>query len=234
MRCSSRTLRRISSGPSTITDGTPGYDGRSGTPDAGHQPVVAVAAGLADHRQADLHPRAVDQPVGERLLDAEVGAARVAHRGDRRPAASPEVPRRLVELVGERRVRLPPQVDVAGGDVHVAVEQARAAASCRRRRRRRRRRGPLPTSTIRPSSTATSAGPGSATPCRRTRNRPGTPFASSSAPVCCRSVAGAVGRAAAPVERPAREVRAIVVGQPPGPAGAASPSPGLVRARSSP
>ena len=47
-------------------------------------PVVAVAAGLAEHDHRDLHPRAGDHPALDRLLDAQVGPAGVADAGDAR------------------------------------------------------------------------------------------------------------------------------------------------------
>ena len=57
-------------------------------------PVVAVPAGLADHRDRDLHPRTGDEAAVDRLLDAEVGPARVADGGDSDVEG-------LAEVVGE-------------------------------------------------------------------------------------------------------------------------------------
>ncbi len=48
-RMISRTRLRISSGPSTMPGGRPGCGDRRTAVDAGRQPAVAVAAGLAEH-----------------------------------------------------------------------------------------------------------------------------------------------------------------------------------------
>ena len=88
-------------------------------------PRVAVAAGLADHAEADLHARPADEAVVDRLLDAEVGAARVADGGDADAERRLEVVHRLVEAVAERRLEVARRVDGADHDVGVAVEQAR-------------------------------------------------------------------------------------------------------------
>jgi hypothetical protein len=90
---------------------------------ARRHPAVAVAAGLRDHRQRDLHPRTADEAVLERPLEPQVGAAGVADGGDADGQRRLEVGDRLVEAVGERRLGHPPDVDVAQHDVDVAVEQ---------------------------------------------------------------------------------------------------------------
>ena len=65
----------------------------------GRQPAVAVATGLADQADRDLQAWPRNQPVVDRLLDAEIRARGVPHRGDAEPERGPKVPRRLVELV---------------------------------------------------------------------------------------------------------------------------------------
>ena len=91
----------------------------------GRIPVVAVAAGLGQHDERDLQPRAQEQPVVHRLLDPEVGAAGVADARDPRPERRLEVPAGLVELARERLLDGRPQVDIADRDVNVAIEQSR-------------------------------------------------------------------------------------------------------------
>lgn len=81
-----------------------------------------MAASLED-KVGEL--RAADKPASLRHLDAEVGAAGVAHRGDARGQGQFRVPHGLVEVQRERR-RLPFQrVERAIHQVHVAVEHAR-------------------------------------------------------------------------------------------------------------
>jgi hypothetical protein len=92
---------------------------------AGRQPAVAVAAGLADHAEADLHPGAADEAVLHRLLHPEIRPAGVAHRRDADAQCRLEVVHRLVEAIAERRLDAPHRVDGAEGDVGVAVEQPR-------------------------------------------------------------------------------------------------------------
>jgi len=99
-----------------------GEDGQVGAADV---PPVAVAAGLGQHADRDLHPRAGDQTAPDRLGDAQVGAAGVADRGDALRQGAPQVVQRLVVAVAERRLQLPQGVDAAHHHVHVAVEQAR-------------------------------------------------------------------------------------------------------------
>ena len=83
-----------------------------------------MATGLADHLDRDLHPRARDEPVLDSLFDAEIGAVGVADRGDAGFERGPEVPDRLEEPIGERRLGVSPEVDVAEENVGVAVEEA--------------------------------------------------------------------------------------------------------------
>ena len=64
---------------------------------AGREPRIAVAAGLADHRQRDPDPRSRDEAVGHGLLEAEVRPASIADRGDPRPERRGQVPNRLEE-----------------------------------------------------------------------------------------------------------------------------------------
>ena len=75
-------------------------------------PVVAVAAGLAEHDDRDLKARAGDRPVGDRLLDPEVGAAGIAHGRDPDREGLAEVLLGDVELARERLLGVAPQVDV--------------------------------------------------------------------------------------------------------------------------
>jgi hypothetical protein len=89
------------------------------------RPGVAMAAGLADHRQADLHPGSVDQPLVDGALDAQVGAAGVAHGGDPGAQRGLQVVDRLEEHVAERGVQVAQLVHVADHDVDVAVEEPR-------------------------------------------------------------------------------------------------------------
>jgi hypothetical protein len=91
-------------------------------PSAGGHPAVAVAAGLAQHRDRDLEPRPADEAFLDGELHAEVGAACVADGRDPDPERRLEIPDRLVKPVGERRLDQPPQVDVAEHDVDVCVE----------------------------------------------------------------------------------------------------------------
>ena len=84
-----------------------------------------MAAGLAQHRERDLEARPAHDPLLDRLLDAEVGAAGVADGRDADPNRRVEVPDRVVEAVRERRLQVPPDVDVAEHHVDVRVEEAR-------------------------------------------------------------------------------------------------------------
>ena len=84
-----------------------------------------MAARLAEHRQRDLEARPAHDPLLDCLLDAEVGAARVAHGRDADPNRRVEVPNRVVEAVGERGLEVLPHVDVTEHHVHVRVEEAR-------------------------------------------------------------------------------------------------------------
>ena len=83
-----------------------------------------MAAGLAQHRDRDLHARPAHDPLLERPLDAEVRATGVAHGGDADAEGRVEVPDRLVEAVRERLLHQPPDVHVTKHDVHVRVEEA--------------------------------------------------------------------------------------------------------------
>ena len=103
-------------GPTRVGD----EEGGVGPADA---PVVAVPAGLAEHDDRDLHARARDHPALDRLLDALVGAAGVAHAGDADVQRLLEVRRRLVELQAERRLDEPHLARRVHHDVHVAVEE---------------------------------------------------------------------------------------------------------------
>ena len=82
-RTSSRTRLRTSSGPSTTPLGRPGCGSEERHLGAADAPVVAVATGLAEHDDRDLHPRARGSARGRPpSLTPEVGAAGVAHAGD--------------------------------------------------------------------------------------------------------------------------------------------------------
>src|SRR3954468_9652283 len=87
-------------------------------------PAVAVATGLAQHADRDLHPRAGDEAVAHRLGDAEIRATGVADVGDAQRQRPAQVVQRLVERVAERRLQPPEHVDAAHHHVHVAVEEA--------------------------------------------------------------------------------------------------------------
>ena len=91
---------------------------------AERHPAVAVAAGLADHAEADLHPRPADEAVLDRLLDPEVGATGVADRRDADAERRLEVGGCLEEPIAERGLDQPHRVDAADDDVGVAVEEA--------------------------------------------------------------------------------------------------------------
>ena len=84
-----------------------------------------MTAGLADHRQRDLQARAGNEAVLLRALDAEVGAAGVAHAGDAYAERRRHVRGGLEELVRERALDDAPVVDVTERQVDVAVEQSR-------------------------------------------------------------------------------------------------------------
>jgi hypothetical protein len=92
---------------------------------ARREPIVAMTAGLADHRQRDLQARAGDEAVLLRPLDAKVGAAGVAHAGDAHAERRRHVACCLEELVRERPLDDAPVVDVTQRQVDVAVEQPR-------------------------------------------------------------------------------------------------------------
>src|SRR4029450_12449649 len=120
-RTSSRTLRRMASGPSTRPSGVAGGAGRAharGPADqavghagvdrpevellSGREPAVAVAAGLGQQGQRDLQPRPLDEPVFDRPLDPGVGPGRVPRGRDAGGQGGRQVPGGLVEAVGER------------------------------------------------------------------------------------------------------------------------------------
>jgi hypothetical protein len=86
-------------------------------------PAVGVPAGLAEQRHRGEQPGAGDQAVGQRLLHAEVGAARVAHGGDPGGQRRHHVPGGGIELVRERLVQQPERVDAGEDQVHVAVDE---------------------------------------------------------------------------------------------------------------
>jgi hypothetical protein len=87
-------------------------------------PVVAVAAGLAEHGDRDLEPGTSDQAIDDGLLDPEIGAAGIADRRDPDRKRRLQVPGRLVELHRERPLDRTPEVDVRDRDVGVAIEHA--------------------------------------------------------------------------------------------------------------
>ena len=81
-------------------DDVAGYSGMGNEdPDvlARRHPTVTVAAGLADHRQRDLHVRPGDEAGLHRRLHAQVGGAGVADRGDPGGQRVAQVPLRRVE-----------------------------------------------------------------------------------------------------------------------------------------
>jgi hypothetical protein len=84
-----------------------------------------VPAGLAEHRDRDLHPRADEQAVAHGHAQPGVGTARVADRRDAELDRRQQVPRRLVKAVGERPVlHRELVVLVRARQVDVGVEQA--------------------------------------------------------------------------------------------------------------
>ena len=83
-----------------------------------------MAAGDAQRRDADLHARADDQPLLDRGLDAQIGAACVAHAGDAGVDGVAHVPGRLIELEREGLGHHLGHVDALDHDVDVAVDEA--------------------------------------------------------------------------------------------------------------
>ena len=86
---------------------------------------VGMATGLADRKAGDEQPRTFVQATLDRLLQAEVGAGRVAHG---REAAHQHVAHDLAALRTDQRRRLLRQADQVvrcGNDVDVGVDQPR-------------------------------------------------------------------------------------------------------------
>src|SRR6266567_1283583 len=84
-----------------------------------------MAAGLAEHDDRDLETGTGCEAMIDGLLDPEIGATRVADRGDSGRQRPLEISGRLEELVRERTLDGSPEIDARNGDVRVAVEQAR-------------------------------------------------------------------------------------------------------------
>jgi hypothetical protein len=90
---------------------------------AARHPGVGVAAGLADHRDGDLHTRAAGQSVLHGLTNSHVRSGRVADGRDADPERRLHVAHRVEELVGERLLHRLEEVDVAEHQVGVTVEE---------------------------------------------------------------------------------------------------------------
>ena len=86
-------------------------------------PAVHVAAGLAEDRDGDHHPRTGDEPALDRGLDAEVGPAGVADGCHSGVEEASEHYRRLEELHRERPTLDAEQIHAIEDRVDVAVDE---------------------------------------------------------------------------------------------------------------
>jgi hypothetical protein len=94
---------------------------------AAQRPAVAVASRLAEHRDRDLHARALDPAALDRGLHSEVGAGGVPNRGHALAQRRFEVVHGVVEAGRERRVEPAGDIHQVGTEHHmgVAVEEPR-------------------------------------------------------------------------------------------------------------
>ncbi len=158
-RINSLTLRRTSSGPSTMVSGLPGHAGNSGavTPDASHgSPCPPVWLSIPIDT---CIRRARNQTLIHRFAQPGIGAAHVARRGDPGVERGLQIARRLEEAIREGRLQHPhismplimkwTCVSKRPGMI-VRPEQSTCSSPSR----------PEPMSTTRPSSMTTSPGPG--------------------------------------------------------------------------
>ena len=154
---------RSSSRVALITSGTPSAtravqdrpeQQAQNFPVCGAQPVIAVAAGLAQRLAGDEQARAFEQALLDRGLDAVVGAAGVAQRGEAAMQHGAHGHRAFGGEQRQRHVGQQAQVDLGEHDMDVRVDQARASACGRAGRcawrRRWRSGGRRPPSPCRP------------------------------------------------------------------------------------
>src|SRR5215211_1780946 len=85
----------------------------------------AMATGLGDHPDRDLHPRSWDQSLLDGDLHPQVGATSISDGRDSDLQRLAEVVHGFVETKREGGLQVLPEIDVAEHDVGVAVEEPR-------------------------------------------------------------------------------------------------------------